>query len=196
MTGGFVLYFEHLNFGFMRTYATQGIILNRRNFSEADRILTVFTRNHGKLVCLAKGIRRPSSRKRGHLELFNHSKLFLARGRSFDILTQADTLNDFTSWRSDLTTVSRAYQLTELIDRLTAEQQDHPAVFHQLHLALSQLHLISNWDQFYNRFTYQLLQELGFWPRVNLHSSVSPSQVLNHLLPRPLNSSLAFSSSL
>jgi DNA repair protein RecO (recombination protein O) len=180
----------------MRTYAAQGIILNRRNFSEADRILTVFTLQHGKVVCLAKGIRRPTSRKRGHLELFNYAKLFLARGRSLDILTQAETVEDFSSWRGDLTAVAHAYQLAELVERLTAEGQEQPEVFRLLHMGLSQLQMVADWDNFYSRFSYQLLQELGFWPKQRFASSVKPATVVREILKRPLNSAMVFSPSL
>ena len=55
------------------SYKTEAIVLKRTNFGEADRLVTVFSQPRGKLVLLAKGIRRLTSRKKGHLELFNRA---------------------------------------------------------------------------------------------------------------------------
>ena len=53
-----------------RLYRTEAIVLKRRDYGEADRLLTVFTPEHGKLVLLGKGGRKTQSRKAGHGELF------------------------------------------------------------------------------------------------------------------------------
>src|SRR3990172_7987669 len=58
-------------------YRTEGVILFRRNFGEADRILTFYTRDLGKLYALATGVRRPKSRKGGHVEIGNCCKFFI-----------------------------------------------------------------------------------------------------------------------
>ena len=59
-----------------RTYKTEGIILKRINFGEADRILTSYTKHFGKISLLAKGVRKITSRKGGNIELFNQTVLF------------------------------------------------------------------------------------------------------------------------
>jgi len=63
-----------------RSYKAEGIILKRINFSEADKILTIFTKRHGKVRAIAKGVRRLTSRKAGSVELFNQAGLFLLEG--------------------------------------------------------------------------------------------------------------------
>ena len=73
-----------------RSLKVEGIVLRHREWGEADRMLTLFTRELGKVQALAKGIRKPRSRKAGHVEPFSRATLLLARGRSFFILTQAD----------------------------------------------------------------------------------------------------------
>ena len=52
-----------------RTIRTETIVLRHQVFGEADRLLTLLTPNHGKVRAIAKGVRRPSSRKTGHLDL-------------------------------------------------------------------------------------------------------------------------------
>ena len=65
---------------FERAFRTQAIILKRRDFGEADRILTVFTPAYGKLDVIAKGARKPTSTKTGHVELFTRTDMLIHKG--------------------------------------------------------------------------------------------------------------------
>ena len=71
-----------------RLYRTEAIILRRADLGEADRLLTIFTPGRGKLRVVAKGARKPTSRKSGHVELFTRSNLLIARARELDIVSQ------------------------------------------------------------------------------------------------------------
>ncbi len=150
-----------------RTYATEGIILSRRNFGEADRILTIFSKHYGKMRVMAKGVRRPTSRKRGSLELFNHVRLFLAKGHNLDIITEAESKNIFSSWRKDLTKVAIAYHLAEVVARLTPEHQEHKEVFDLLCEAYANLCEYDYWElyPFIQNFKVRVLEELGYLER-------------------------------
>jgi DNA repair protein RecO (recombination protein O) len=57
-----------------RTIRAEAVVLRRIDFGEADRLLTLYTREFGKLKAIAKGARKPQSRKTGHVELFMRSK--------------------------------------------------------------------------------------------------------------------------
>ena len=85
-----------------RSYPIEAIVLKRTDIGEADRILTLFTPNRGKMRAVAKGIRRPISKKAGHLELLNRSQLQIALGRNLDIVTQAEGRENFLHLRSEL----------------------------------------------------------------------------------------------
>ena len=88
-----------------RLYRVEAIVLKRKDIGEADRLLTCFTRERGKLTLVGKGIRKTASRKAGHLELFAHTKLLVARGRTWDIITQAETVNIFLPLRENLSLI-------------------------------------------------------------------------------------------
>ena len=75
-----------------RLYRVTAIVLKRRDQGEADRLLTVLARERGKVTLLAKGVRRQASRKAGHLEPFTYVELLVAKGKSLDIVTQAETV--------------------------------------------------------------------------------------------------------
>lgn len=122
-----------------RIYKAEGIILKRRNSGETDRILTVFSKQYGKLRLLAKGVRRISSRRGPHLEVFSHVIMMVHKGKVIDIVTEAQSLDRFEKLRSDLSRVSAAYYLCELVNSLTPEKQEHRDVFALLLRALRAL---------------------------------------------------------
>lgn len=112
-----------------RLYRLSAVVLGRRDLGEADRILTLYAPGHGKVRAVAKGIRKIASRKAGHLELFNHCNLLLAKGRNLDIITQADTLRAFPGLRDDLDRAGQAYYLAELVDRFSQENEGQAPLF-------------------------------------------------------------------
>jgi len=122
-----------------RVYRTQAIILRRRDFFEADRLLTMYTPDRGKMRAVAKGIRKPTSRKAGHLELFTHSQLLVARGKSLDIITQAETIEPFLPLREDLMRTSYACYVSELLDQIVEENVPNPRLFYLLRDTLTRL---------------------------------------------------------
>lgn len=116
----------------IRTYRTEGVILKGFNFGEADRILTIFTKHYGKIKVRVPGVRRLSSRKAGNLELFNQVRIFLAKGKTFDILTEVEVIRNFSQARQDLNKISLFYYFAELVDRLTPEGQENQEIYETL----------------------------------------------------------------
>lgn len=115
-----------------RVYRTEAIVLRRSDFGEADRLLTVFTPDRGKLRLLAKGARKPTSRKSGHVELFSRGQFLVAVGRDLDIVTQAETLEPYLPLREDLLRTTYAYYVAELADAFTAERDENRPLFYLL----------------------------------------------------------------
>lgn len=116
----------------MSTYKSKGIILKRSNFSEADRIVTVFTATIGKIRAVAKGVRRTMSKLSGNLELFTHSNLVFAKGRNIDLIVGSDTIDSFNNLRSDLSKTSIAYYIAELTDKLTPDEHKDTRIYELL----------------------------------------------------------------
>jgi len=119
-----------------RTYRTDAIILRRHDFGEADRLLTIYTPEFGKLSAIAKGARRPTSRQTGHVELFARTTLMLARGRELDIVTQAEVCDSYLPLHADLNRISYANYLVELLDRFTEAGEQNIPLYHLLMDAL------------------------------------------------------------
>ncbi len=122
-----------------RLYRISAIVLRRRDQGEADRLLTVLTRERGKLTLLAKGVRRPASRKAGHIEPFTHVDLLVAKGSSLDLVTQAETIAAHRQLREDLWRSSEAYYVAELADAFTQDADPHALLFDLLLETLGRL---------------------------------------------------------
>ena len=150
-----------------RIYKAEGIILKRRNVGETDRILTVVTKEYGKIRVLAKGIRRVSSRRSPHVEVFTCVHLLIHRGKTLDVVSEVAPLATFSSIRGDLGRLSVAYFYCELVDTLIAERQEHRQVYRLLLEALQWLNDAPA-RSIYGRtkqFALALLWDLGFLPR-------------------------------
>ena len=149
-----------------RSYRAEAVILRRMDLGEADRLMTIFSREHGKLKQVAKGARRPSSRKAGHLELFTHVQIQAARGRDLDVITQVEALNPFSQLRSDLTQVGQASYLIELVDRFTVEAEPNGALFSLLLRSLELLDQGGNAHNITRAFELRLLDLVGYRPEL------------------------------
>lgn len=156
-----------------RQYRTHAVILRRRDFRDADRILTVFTPNYGKLELIAKGIRKTTSRKAGHLELFNHSALMIAQGRTWDLITEVAGVESYTNIRTDLDKISQANYISELIDCFSESGDENLPIWELLVLTLQELDaLVISQDgrqdarMLQHWFEIQLLSLAGFQPQL------------------------------
>src|SRR5512143_4101073 len=99
------------------SFRAESIVLRHSDWGEADRLLVLYTREQGKVRAIAKGVRKITSRKAGHLEPFTHVKLQVSSGRDLMIVTQADTIEAFAPIREDLTLTGYAAYVIELLDR-------------------------------------------------------------------------------
>ncbi len=149
-----------------RTFRSEAIILRRTDFGEADRLLTLFARDFGKIKGIAKGARKPQSRKTGHVELFMRSKCFFARGRDLNILTQAEMVNGYAALRADLVKATYASYVVELLDRFTVEEDKNIQLYDLLSNTLDRL--TSDVDVLLVARFYELrlLSITGFQPRL------------------------------
>lgn len=147
-----------------RSYTSQGIVLARRNFGEADRILVMYTKNFGRISLIAKGIRRPKSRKRGHVEVFSLVNFQATVGRGLDLVTEAELVDDFSEIRSSLNKVSLAYYFAEVVGRITHEGEPNIELFDLILKYLNKLKETNRLKILRMDFLLKLLITLGYWP--------------------------------
>lgn len=149
-----------------RSQRVEALILRHQRWGEADRILTIFSKEHGKMKVIAKGVRKTTSRKAGHIELFMQSTLQLAKGREFWILTQVETINAFLALREDLQKMSIASYVIELLDKFTYDDGANPRLYR---LVIETLERLCTDDPVFTVLRYyelRLLDLLGYRPQL------------------------------
>ncbi|MBM4430096.1 MAG: DNA repair protein RecO [Chloroflexi bacterium] len=161
-----------------RTYRSEAVVLRHSDFGEADRLLTVYTPHLGKLRLLAKGVRKPTSRKAGHLESFTRTQLLVARGRNLDIITQAQMVEPYRGLRQDLWRMSHAYYVGELVDRFSEEQGENQPLYRLLCDVLGWVCTSANLAITMRFFELHLLGVVGYRPQLfqclTCHAPIEP----------------------
>jgi DNA repair protein RecO (recombination protein O) len=149
-----------------RLYHAEAVILRHRDLGEADRLLTVFSREYGKLRQIAKGVRRPLSRKAGHLGLFNRVRMLVARGRELDIITQAEAIESYPTLHTDLNLVGCAGYVIELLDLFTVDAEQNANLFKLIIETLARLDQGETPGSVMRHYELRLLDEVGFRPEL------------------------------
>ena len=171
----------------MRSIKTEGIVIKRRNFGEADRLLTIFSKNFGKIQIKAGGVRKINSRRSGHIEPLNYCSFTLYKGRGMPFLTEVENLENFSNIKDDLTKVGFAYHICELIDGLCAEEQENQEVFNLLKQTLNRLEGSEDLVSVIHEFEIELLTKLGFY-KAAIRKDLDTSAFIEQILERKLKS--------
>jgi DNA repair protein RecO (recombination protein O) len=150
----------------MPTYQTNGIVIGRTNFGEADRVVRFITADHGKVSAVAKGVRRMKSRAGGHLELLGEVNLMLATGRNLDVVTSARLLwypHELTESYERLTL---AFTIASAVDRLTEPGHPQPKLYALVSEALKAINAGAGGALPELWFKLRLLEVQGYRPEL------------------------------
>lgn len=152
----------------MAAEKTVALVIRTVDFSETSKIVTFFSRDHGKLGVMAKGARRLKSAFEVALDLLSLCSICVLRKPSaeLDLLTEASLLERFAGLRTNLAGLYGAYYIAELLDGLTQPHQPHPKLFDATVEAVRQL--AERDDRFMVLCQYQLflLKDLGYAPNL------------------------------
>jgi len=150
-----------------RSFRVEAVVLRHADWGEADRLLTLYTRERGKVRAIAKGARKIRSRKAGHLEPFTRVTLQLARGRDLLIVTQADTVDAYLPIHENLVKTSHAAYVVELLDRFTYEDDtENYNIFRLITEVLSRLEKEADPWLAIRYYELRLLDLLGYRPHL------------------------------
>ncbi|MFA7309147.1 MAG: DNA repair protein RecO [Patescibacteria group bacterium] len=148
-------------------YKTEGIIIGKRDFSEADKLLIVLTPDMGKITIKAKGLKKTLAKMSGHLELFNQVKIEMVQGRTFFIATGAQTIENFNNAKNDFSRMSTLYYLGELVNNLVPDHIPQKEVYQNLVQAIAMVSA-NTFDMAIVTLSFevQLLHLLGYKPEL------------------------------
>lgn len=163
-----------------RTYRCEALTLKNAPLGESDLLVTLYSKEHGKLRVVAKGARKSVSKLVGHLEPLTVVRLSMAQGRSLDIVTQAQVLDNFLPLKSTLPAIAKGLYVAELTDGFGSEANTNQELYQ---LAVDVLHILSNdrgQDVTLRYFELHLLRATGLLPElyqcVECREELSPGQ--------------------
>jgi len=151
----------------IRNYLLDCFIIKRKNYQEADKIITVFSKQRGKVILKAKGIRKISSKRAGSLELLNLTKILVVKGRGdMDVITEVSLTKDYSSLGREFYRTKIAYELLEMINTFSLEESGNEELFELLSKALNFINATNFHpdlaDKASLRFKVRILELLGY----------------------------------
>jgi len=170
-----------------RTYRATAIVLRRLNIGETDRIVTLYSREKGKISGIAKGARRPLSKLAGATEPFTYGRYLLAVGRDLDVITQAEVRESFPNVRRDLKRIAYATYLVEFVNAVVEEREPNYDLFDTLLSALYLLEAEADPEVVARYSDLHIMSLMGYRPEID---------VCLRCGKRPTTADVAFSPSL
>ncbi|MGD6818141.1 DNA repair protein RecO [Metabacillus sp. 84] len=145
----------------------EGIIIRSSNYGENNKIVTIYTRELGKVGVMARGAKKPNSRLSAMTQLFTYGMFMFHKSSGLGSLQQAETIASMRSIREDLFLTAYASYMAELLDKGTENLQRNPFLF-ELFLQLFQ-HLDEGLDPdiLLRMFELKMLPVLGITPHLN-----------------------------
>ena len=148
-------------------YKTEGIVLKSMEYQEADKIVTIYTKDYGKITAIAKGVRKTKSKFGSSLEILTHSNFLIYKGRNIDIVSQTEILESFFSTSKEVIKFAFAANCVEVVNRLTEEREINIGLFNLLKEVLHYLKGSNDPKLLTLSFKWQTISILGYRPSLD-----------------------------
>lgn len=150
----------------MALQKTEAIILRRRHFGDTSLIFTFYTRDHGKIEALAKGVKMRISRGEGGLEILSQVELiyYEKEARTLRLVNHCYPLDSFAVLRGDLIKFAYASYLVEMVDRLVHGEEKNENIYELLLAALKRLKTETEIKRLVHFVEIKLITFLGYGP--------------------------------
>ena len=148
-------------------YKTEGIVLKSMEYEEADKIVTIFTKDYGKVTAIAKGVRKTKSKFGSSLEILTHSIFLIYKGRNIDIVSQTEILESFFSTSKEVMKFAFAANCVEVVNKLTEEREINIGLFNLLKEVLHYLRESNDPKLLTLSFKWQTMSILGYRPSLD-----------------------------
>jgi len=151
----------------MPLYRLEAVVLYHRYLGEADKIVTLYSREKGKVRAVARGARRPRNRLLAGTQPYSHADFLLFSGSGLETISQCELKESFYSLREDLHRMAAAAYVAELYDLLIEEGEKNEGLFF---LLLSTLHLLADGEEIeltLRYFELRFLSLLGYQPQLS-----------------------------
>ena len=113
-------------------YKYQGIILNKIDIGETDRLYVIYTLEAGRVVVKAIGVKKPNAKLAGNLESLTYSDIFLAKGRGQGNITGAITIENFSEIKRNIEVLEKTFEALKIFSRLVNQEEKDEGIFQLL----------------------------------------------------------------
>lgn len=176
----------------MRHLKDFGFVIKRTNFFDSDKFVTIFTKNHGKLDVLAKGIRKINSRRSPHIELLNLIKFQTIKTRVNYILTDVEVIDAYCDMKVDYEKVGTVFLICELVNKLCPENVKHEDIFFLIQKTVGEIRGDNAFSSLLD-FQVKLLTILGFWDaKRKVSSSFEIDRFIENVIEKKIRTKLFF----
>ncbi len=155
----------------MANYKVQAINLKSYNLGESDKIMVMYSREHGLIRCVAKGVKKSTSTLSGKMQLLVANNLLLAKGRNLDIVCQAEVKDSFSNIRNDMSKLIYSLYCTELVNNFGLENDHNSKIIYDiLFEAIKNISIFSNLEEILwtvIRFKLRLMEAVGYAAEIN-----------------------------
>ncbi|WP_243290595.1 DNA repair protein RecO [Bacillus sp. FJAT-47783] len=148
-------------------YKCEGIVIRTTDYGESNKIVTIYTRESGKVGVMARGAKKPNSRLAAVTQLFTYGTFLFQKSSGLGSLQQGETTNSMRLIREDIFLTAYASYLTELLDKGTENNQPNPFLFELLFQTLHRLSEGTDPDILRYIFEMKMLNVLGLYPNLN-----------------------------
>lgn len=168
-----------------------GYVIRRRNLGDSDKFITVFTKNHGKIEVLAKGVRRINSRRSSHIELLNLIQFQANKTKKNFILTDVSVVDTSSKLKESYHHIGKIFLICELIDKLCPHNLKHDDIFELIKNTIDELK--KSEDSSLLNFQIDLLVSLGFWDKKRqFHDERDIDRYIESLIERKIKTKTVF----
>jgi len=147
-------------------YKYNGIILNKKDVGEVDRIYTIYTLEAGKIRVLGKGVRRPNAKLAGNLESVTQAEIFLARSRGMGKITGSIAINSFVNIKTNLDLINKVFYVFRVLARIISDEEKDENIFRLLEKYLAVMDSLSGEEDRADIVTlgllFKVLDEMGY----------------------------------
>ncbi|MED1602463.1 DNA repair protein RecO [Alkalihalophilus marmarensis] len=155
----------------------EAIVIRTNDYGESNKIVTLFTRESGKVGVMARGAKKPKSRLAAISQLFIHGLYLFQKSNGLGTLNQAEMIHSYKEVRNDLFLASYATYVVELIDKLTEEKQPNEPLFHLLQQTLLYLDEGIDPEVLLRIFEMKMMQVAGITPELDQCANCGSTEV-------------------
>jgi DNA repair protein RecO (recombination protein O) len=145
----------------------EGIVIRSTDYGETNKIITIYTREWGKIGFMARGAKKPNSRLTAITQLFTYGYFLVQRGSGLGSLQQGEIISSMRSIREDIFLTAYSSYLVELTDKGTDEKKPNPFLFELLYQTLNYLNEGYDQDVLVNIYEMKMLNVMGLYPILN-----------------------------